>query len=111
MKVDQSTECSAIVEFDDLDSSTTWYHRTYLHNSRKGFDGAAAGFCVKGISKRTRSYTALQKSARVIHRPFCLVLKERWLKMQRIRNNITNGKYNNNITMMKDADFCKETNR
>lgn len=54
VKVDQSTECSAIVEFDDLDSSTTWYHRAYLHNPRKGFDGPAAGFCVKGIHTRSR---------------------------------------------------------
>ena len=92
MKVDQSTECSAIVEFDDLDSSTTWYHRTYLHNSRKGFDGAAAGFCVKGISKRTRSYTAPEVCMCDPQTYFCLVFKERWLKMQRIRNNITNGK-------------------
>lgn len=94
MKVDQSTECSAIVEFDDLDSSTTWYHRTYLHNSRKGFDGAAAGFCVKGISKQT--HTQLHSTPEVCtcypQTYFCLVLKERWLKIQRIRNNTTNGK-------------------
>lgn len=49
-KVDHSTECSAIAEFDDLASSTTWYHRAYLHNPRKGFDGPEAGFCVKGES-------------------------------------------------------------
>eukprot|EP00903_Cladosiphon_okamuranus_P005498 g5479.t1 len=48
VKVDQGTECSAIVEFDDLDPNTIWYHRSYLHNPRKGFDGPAAGFCVKG---------------------------------------------------------------
>ncbi|CAM9160558.1 unnamed protein product, partial [Scytosiphon promiscuus] len=47
-KVDQNMECSAIVEFDDLAPSTTWYHRGYLHNPRKGFDGPEAGFCVKG---------------------------------------------------------------
>ncbi|CAM9591313.1 unnamed protein product, partial [Hapterophycus canaliculatus] len=47
-KVDQSMDCSAIVEFDDLASSTTWYHRGYLHNPRKGFDGPGAGSCVKG---------------------------------------------------------------
>jgi len=52
VKVEQGTDYSAIVEFDDLDSSTTWYYRTYLHNPRKGFDGAAAGFSVKGISTR-----------------------------------------------------------
>ncbi len=49
VKADQSTECSAIVEFDDLDPSTTWYHRAYLHNPRKGFDGPVAGFFVKGM--------------------------------------------------------------
>ncbi|CAN0335056.1 unnamed protein product, partial [Ectocarpus sp. 12 AP-2014] len=48
-KVDQSTECSAMVEFDSLDSSTTWYHRSYLHHPRKGFDGPAAGFCTQGM--------------------------------------------------------------
>lgn len=47
-KVEQSTECSAVVEFEDLDSSTTWYYRAYLHNPRRGFDGPVAGFCVKG---------------------------------------------------------------
>lgn len=48
MKVEQGTDCSAVVEFEDLDSNTTWYYRAYLHNPRRGFDGAAAGFCVNG---------------------------------------------------------------
>lgn len=50
MKVDHSTDCSALVEFDDLEPRTVWHHRTYLYNPRKGFDGPSAGFGLIGES-------------------------------------------------------------
>lgn len=49
-KVDESTGCSAVVEFDDLDPNAVWYHRTYLHNPREGFDDPSATFSAKGTT-------------------------------------------------------------
>ena len=54
-KVDRSTAYMAVVEFDDLDPSTTWHHRTYLNDdSRTGFDGPITDFCVKGMRRTER---------------------------------------------------------
>lgn len=77
MRVDQNTECSAIVEFDDLDSSTTWHHRAYLHNPRKGFDGPAAGFFVQGISPRAHTRTHSNKTIEC-------TLYMRWTKIKNV---------------------------
>lgn len=65
-KVDQSTGCSAVVEFDDLDPNTVWYHRTYLHNLRQGFDNPSATFSLKGMIQQNRSLACfLRARARV----------------------------------------------
>ena len=57
-KVDESTECSAVVEFDDLDPNTVWYHRTYLHSPRQGFDDPSATFSLKGTIMYNRKVIA-----------------------------------------------------
>lgn len=47
-KVDPSSDHTAVIEFDDLDPSATWHHRTYLYDPGNGFDGPDAGFYIKG---------------------------------------------------------------
>lgn len=47
-KVDDGTECTGSVTFEDLEPRTTWYQRAYLHHPRMGFDGPSAGVCMNG---------------------------------------------------------------